>query len=332
MSNVPAARIELIYEGVDISREIQDDLLSFTYNDNESGKADDIAIRLKDDRGLWRGDWFPAKGDKIRARIIHSTGTLDCGQFEIDDIVCSGPPKIFEIRGVSVPLNPSLRRDPRDRVWEDAELSTIASEIAGEGGISLIYDVASDPRYDRIDQREESNLAFLHRLCEENSLNLKITDSRLVVFDQSVYEQRGSELTYVEGRDNILGYSFRTQAFDLYKSCTAAYYDPETEELIEVTFEDETIQRGQQFTIRNRMGSFAEAERVARAELRRRNRNETTCYFQTVGDTRHYAGMVISLQSYGAFNGNYLIESVTHRVENGYTLENKLRQVLRGGY
>ena len=64
------AEVSIIYEGVNISRDIAPYLISFTYTDNASDKADDISLTLEDRTRLWCGDWFPSKGDKIRASII----------------------------------------------------------------------------------------------------------------------------------------------------------------------------------------------------------------------------------------------------------------------
>ena len=87
------AQVSLIYEGVNISRDIAPFLISFTYTDNAKDKADDISLTLEDRGRLWCADWFPTKGDKIRASIVvHNweaesrTESLPCGTFEVDPL------------------------------------------------------------------------------------------------------------------------------------------------------------------------------------------------------------------------------------------------------
>ena len=46
--------IMLIYEGIDISRDIAPFLLSFEYTDKSSGESDDLQIQMEDCDGKWR--------------------------------------------------------------------------------------------------------------------------------------------------------------------------------------------------------------------------------------------------------------------------------------
>ena len=79
----------------------------------------------------------------------------------------SGAPRTFEMQAVSTPLNQPIRRKAITKAWESRTLRGIAEEIAAENGLQLFFDVEEDPQYDRRDQKEESNLAFLQRLCED---------------------------------------------------------------------------------------------------------------------------------------------------------------------
>lgn len=108
--------VEIIYNGVDISRDISGDLIGFSYTDNESGKADDISISLKDDDGLWADDWYPSTGDTIECTIVKidqagAQARLPLGAFSIDDLESSdNGGQIFSINAVSVPVDASIRR------------------------------------------------------------------------------------------------------------------------------------------------------------------------------------------------------------------------------
>ena len=118
------AEVSLTYEGKDISRDIPPYLLNFTYTDNSSDKADDISLTLEDKERLWCSDWFPTKGDKIRASIIihnweaaNRTQSLPCGTFEVDQIECSGPPNQVTIKALSTLVSQPMRQEKHTKAW-----------------------------------------------------------------------------------------------------------------------------------------------------------------------------------------------------------------------
>lgn len=324
-------RLKLVYEGTDISRDIAGDFLSFEYTDNESGQADDVAITLKDSAGLWAGPWLPGKGDTIQATIVdEGFGELYCGRFSIDDLLYSLPPRQLQIKGVSVPVKKSIRRQKKSKAWEDANLEKIASEIADESGLSFVFDSPSSPQYDRIDQHEESDLEFINRLCSDDGLSLKITDNQLVIFSQSKYESQKAVKIIELGKANLDSINFETQSYDVYSECTVSYSDPTTEELIEYTFKDPNFKDGMKLKLVKRAASFADAERMAMSALRRKNKNETKASFTLAGDTEIVAGIVVALKGFGRFDGNYIIDTAKHTLSSGYKVQADARKVLEG--
>lgn len=54
--------IEINYSGIDISKEVSSDLISFSYTDNASGEADNISISLKDEKKNGVDPGFLLKG------------------------------------------------------------------------------------------------------------------------------------------------------------------------------------------------------------------------------------------------------------------------------
>lgn len=322
--------VKLLYDGTDITQDVAHDLVSFTYNDNESGEADDITVKVKNDHGLWSGDWFPGKGDTLKATIIDEAGSLYCGTFKIDDLTYSGSPRTFDIKAVSIPLDETIRRKAQSKIWEDAKLSGIVNEIGAAAGLEVIYDVQSDPTYDRLAQREESDLKFLERIAKEEGFSVKVTDEKLVVFDPKTYEEKPPITSIELGKDDVLSFNFKSQAFDLYKSCTACYYDPEKEEEIEETFEAPDVQEGMEYRIVKRVGSLGEAKRKAKAKLRELNKHEVTGEITVRGITDLVAGVTLDIKGFGRYDGKYIIEKAGHNVANGYTVALTIRRVLEG--
>lgn len=328
---VRRTRIQLLYNDTDISRDITTDLLTFDYTDKESGEADDIAVTLKNNHGLWTGDWFPGKGDTLTATIVDDGfGDLYCGTFKIDEVEASGAPDVIVIKAVSVPLNESLRRKDKSKTWEDTTLSAITNEIGTAAGLAVLYDARTDPAFSRLSQNEESDLAFLHRLCEDEGFSLKLTDATLVVFEQAKYESQSPALTLTKGKDNIESYRFSSQAFDLYQSCTVNYYNSEREQQLSYTYQAPNVAEGMEANIVKVADSLAEAERWARAELRKRNKHEITGDLAVTGRTDVVAGITVTITGFGQYDGAYLVEEARHTVSAGYRTAVKVRRVLEG--
>ena len=216
----------------DVTTSLAPDLLLFTYDDKDTNEADEISIMLKDPKGKWAGTWKPDGGEVVKAYL--SAGRIDgsrissiyCGKFFVDSVSMSGSPRVFEIKAISIPLNKPIRRKLKTRAWEQVTLKEIAAKIAKEAGLKLLYDADEPISYDRQDQDRQSDLTFLSNLCEEAGLSLKVTDEKLIIFDQHAYESKPSVKKYTLGVSNILSWNFESQKSDTYKSCTVTYRDP----------------------------------------------------------------------------------------------------------
>lgn len=316
-------RVEIVYEGTDITLDVAPDLLSFSYTDNDGGKADDITLSLKNDHGRWHGPWLPARGDKLRATIVQEGEgqrfALPCGAFTIDEIEASGPPSVVSIKGASMPTESDITRRKQSRAWENVRLSEIVRDVARAGLLAANYLIKDDPLYERRDQRDETDLTFLRRLCSDEGFSLKCTDEQLVVFDPRELSEADPVLTIVYGRDNIKGWRFTAQNHDVYKSCTLEYYDPKKGKYVKYTYKQPGMETGKTKKLQKYASSKAEAERIAKAALYEANRNEVTGSLEMVGDTRLVAGATVAVVGFGRFDGKYFIRSATHNVASGYT-------------
>lgn len=341
--------------GTSVTSSILPDLLSFSYEDKETNEADEISLTLKDPTGKWAGTWKPEGGEVIRAYIAvgNTSGAkgpeLYCGKFYVDSLRTSGSPRVFEMKAISIPLNKPIRRKLVTKAWEKKNLKGIAQEIATKAGIRTFFDAQDNPTYDRQDQKAESDLKFLSRLCEDAGLSLKMTDERIVIFDQASYEKQKPIKTLTLGLSDILSWDFEGQQSDTYKSCTVTWRDPKqkkqgqaggysTEYDIEATsnpavmsytyIDPEADDNGQEYKVKRRANSIDEAKRIAKATLRKLNLRKVTGNLSVVGDTFLIASRVIALKGFGAFDGNFIIERASHSVSSsGYTTSITVRRV-----
>lgn len=420
--------IQLEFEDVDISADINRHLLSMSYTDNEEDKTDDFQLTLDDREGIWLSDWlntpdqteiptkdnggwkigdvvivngrpqyssygngtpgnmvvdyngkvtnlnlkqgipYPihidkkgwfaenqvqivsekqdtmtqsggAKGAMIHALIVqknwNSTGkdkVLDCGVFEVDSIVGSGPPARVDIKGTSIPYTSTIRTQKKTKAWENIYLSAIAGEIATKNGLKCMFESHYNPYYKRREQVQQSDIVFLQTLCKNAGISLKVTAKTIVLFDAETYEQKDAIRDIKRGEADVLKYRFSTNFNDTaYSSCHVSYTDPLTGGTIEYTYTPRSEDgSGQVLEINEKVNDREEARQLAMKRLREKNKKEFTAEFTIVGDLNLVAGVTVNVSGYGAFDGKYIIESATHDLTGGYTVNIKLRRVLEG--
>jgi phage protein D len=329
------ASIEVLYDGVDISTDIAGMVTDFQCTDHAGGKADDLSLTLEDRDGLWISGWFPDKGAELTASIVchdfPATGdryTYPCGTFTIDDIKISGPPSRVRIQAVSSTVKSSLRREAKNRAWENISLEAIAAELASQNSITSVYDGPA-VSYSRKDQRNESDLGFLSRIADEAGMRLKVAERKIILFDGKTYDAKTPSITYAE--DDVASWSFSSQAHEVFSACQVDYFDPSAKQTLSYTFHPaDGPENGQILKINKRVEDRAKAELLAKAELRKKNREEITGGFDRLGDPRLFAGNTVKMQGFGVFSGAYAVEKVTHSYSKdaGYSTSAELNRTL----
>lgn len=334
----------------DVTTSILPDLLSFTFDDKETNEADEISLTLKDETGKWSNNWQPNGGEVIKAYIANGTVKkkgleLFCGRFYVDSIRASGGSsgRQVELRAVSIPLNKPIRRKAKSRAWEKQTLKEVAQTIANDHKMKLLFDCEENASLDRQDQSKESDLKFLSRLCEDAGLSIKVTDEKIVIFDQSHYEKKKPIKTLTLGESNILSWDFESQQSETYKSVSVTYRDPKQKRKFNEDSQNAKVdnasnkqwlnaavtthteidplidENGQEYSVKKRVTSLEEARKFAKATLRKLNRRQVTGSVSVIGDVSLVAGVVIKCEGFGKFDGNFYIESASHSMtSSGY--------------
>ncbi len=330
--------LHLTYDNTDVSLAVAGDVMGFTFTDHAHGKADDFQVTLKDDRALWSGSWFPEKGATLKPSFFcrnwfkdGNNLSLQCGVFTIDDIEASGPPDQVVIKAVSSLVTTGMKGEKRTRWWENTDLEQVAKTLAKENNVNLFYSADEPILFDRVDQRQETDLGFLTRICDENGLKLKVADEKIVVFEASKFDAQTPSVTLVRGDALIKSHSFQASSHDIYRACTVKYWKPEAKEELSYTFTPPNPPSvGQVLMVNRRFESQAAAMDAARAELRAKNQAEIKGTMTLVGHPGVAAGLVASVQGFGIFSGTYFIEKADHAYVrgSGYTTSIQIRKTL----
>lgn len=340
------------YNGKNITKELQDFNFDFSYTDASSGELDNLTIQLADRERKWQQSWAPADGDKIKAAIEvmdwYKEGDrkkLNCGIFHVDSLKLTGPPDQVSIDASSFPVSSDARQAKRTKVWEKVKLSAIAGDIAKRAGLKLVREVPDDPSYDRLEQQDQTDFAFLLDLTKQEGIACKVTAGILVLFDEAKYEKGKSVATFKRGEDRILDYSFEwSTANCAYRACELTY-----EESTKLTTDGKkkgkakTVNVTKKVTytppkapatgpvlrIKENAKSKADALRIAKNRLRAKNKQANLASMTVMGDVRIAAGVVVTISGFGRFDGKYIVDRVTHQIgSSGYITKMDLRKIL----
>lgn len=328
--NARKTSAKIFINGQDSTQDLTPYLKSIRYVDNLSGETDTVELELVDVDKIFLGDWQILRGDTLDVTLIKNWSeeeTLELKTFEVDEINFSTPPSIMRIKGNSVPQNSFLRQIDESKSWEHVKLSKIAQDITTEAGMELFFR-ADDVEIERAEQGEQSALSFLEKLCRDNYLALKVSDNQIIIFDEKELDASEPALTIKSGDAILKRIDIKAKLTDVYKACEVNYQHGKHAEKYSAKIEDPTKSTGKTLKINKKVNSQAEAERLAENELRERNKKENTLTLTCAGDFRLVAGNVIALESFGVFDGNWLIEKATHTVGNGYEVRVECRKCL----
>ncbi len=329
-----------IFKGKDITKDIEDYLISFDYTDNAEDTADDININL-DDRDMEWIQWISdsdninIKGSEIACSIVKrnynndgKSEIFECGIFEVDTVNLKGFPKQLTFKASSISETSELRTVKSTKAWEAITLEEIATEIALKSNFVCKYYSAAECYYERVEQQNESDLQFLSRLCKAAMISLKVSNKAIILFEQTMFEKKDAIMTITPSE--IIDYNFNYTTNDAeYSKCTVKYTDPKTKKTIQGSYEDKSIKDGKSFSVTDvKVSSKSEANTLAKSKLREKNREGNKISFTLPGNFSLTAGSNINVAGFFGFNGKYTIVTATHKISGAYTTSITARKVL----
>jgi phage protein D len=308
--------MNIVYNGTDITDSVHTTTLQIT--DNAGGAPDSLAVSFSDTEGLW-SKWAPAKNDTLR---VLDNG-FDTGLMYVDQLSQSAG--IFGIKALSIP---QTSKTARSQGWEKVRLLEIATEIAARYGFALQTYGVVNHLYERVDQQETADFAFLADLCTLEGYALKINNQSLVIYSESMQEQVAVDFNLsVLGVGGINGsFGFSDKSTDIYQKCIVR--SQSLGGYIEGEYSASgilgpTVKRTIYAT------NQAEANRWAKGILRSYNKHMITGSLSINLNTNYAAGTNISIEDVGMFDGKYFIHRLIHDLINNQT-SLTLRKPLEG--
>lgn len=341
----------------DITESVTKYFLSLSYTDNLTGNVDDLTISLEDRAHLWIGDWFPNTHSLLNVSINTlawnsvSEGqiTLNLGEFEIDEISGNLMPDTIQLKAVSAiaSMSTDLRGKEKSKTWENISVWGVAAEIAKNNKLELFWDSTINPNVEHGEQSDESDLSYLQKICKDAGLALKITGSKIIIFEESKFEEAEAKVfirrpggTYteeIEGNlyiNQVVGsvsYKFKTR--DIFRACHVKYKHGKKGTVIEGIYtapdKKDNVALPTLF-VKEEVSTVAEAEALAKKKLREKNADEVTVSINLPGNTNLLAGVTIMLEGWGKLDGKYLVTKAQHDMSGAYTTRLDMRRCLSG--
>ncbi len=287
--------MRLFYENTDITETVK--IHEAIFWDCIGHEADRLKLVFSDTEGLW-SSWRPAKGDRLVLKDSHfSTGVM-----YIDQITkYSGT---YALEAVSVPLS---ARNKKTQSWQNMRLFRLAEDLSSRNSLSLKVYGAQNHLYDSITQFEESDLAFLNRVCCREGYVLKVTDGSIVLYDEKQLE--ASPATELDLQNVGEDYLFTRQTVGMYSIGIVKYFSF-SGEYTEYRAQDNAVTSGCILERVERVSSQAEAERWAKGYLWHANKMEYQGCFNIPFESSYSAGTVLGITELSP--SKYLIHRITH--------------------
>lgn len=318
----------LLYQGRSITAAIAPWVEKIEVSDELHGKSDELTITVNDADGLWRGAWYPGKGDRIALTFGLEDGPQQpAGSFEIEEIEQSftrDGGATVQIKALSAGITGPMRTE-RTEGHEQVSLGYLAKTYAEKHKLTVVGDIP-DISFNRITQTRESDLGFLKRIADEHGLCLACKDDKLLFTSRAALKESGAVLGI--GRKDIIDGRLRDKTLQTYSAAEVAYSDPATGKTINVTVKAPGVTSGDTHKITERVENELQARQRAEAALNRLNAGERGGSLKLPGDPRIAAGVKLALNGdFGRMAGVYLIEKARHSFSkgDGYTTEVEIK-------
>ena len=336
MSLARRIEAEIYFNSKNVTKNISPYLTSISISDALDGETCAAEISLEDKDRLWLKDWFPERGDECKIGFVRKNWnggddveTFDFDFFEIDEIENSFPPNVCKIKLNSVSSKSELKSADKSRSWEQVKLSKIGQDISAECGVEFFFDSENDPEISRAEQKNQSNLSFLHDLAKKHGLILRVSEKKLILSDEEKLERGESVADFSFGDKKILSFNGRATLSEIYSAAEVEYSHGKQKEKISGKFEDKSRGGGKTLKVKKKVSSQAEADDLAKKSLREKNKKEIEVRLEVVGDFFYLAGNVLTLDdSFGFYAGNYIIDRADWKIGGGFTCSLNCRKCL----
>lgn len=234
----------VIFNGVDISEDIAHSISSLTYTDNSKNAIDDLDLELENLDYRWLNEWYPDENAQLIVGIYEDLGEkskfLDLGTFYVDEPTFDNDR--MSLKCIAIPLNQNIRDQKNTVAWEQITLTELVTKIATKHEMSAkLY--CDDDLFERLDQDNETDLAFINRIIKDIGINMKISDDTIIIFDDEKMEETQSVEVFSIKDHRIRSFSLKKKNKEIYDKVEVSYYDVDKKKVIKEIITKEQLEK-----------------------------------------------------------------------------------------
>lgn len=242
-------RVIVIFNKVDISDEIAHSISSLNYTDNSKNAIDDLEIELENLDYRWLKEWYPDENAQllvgIHEELENETNFLDLGTFYVDEPTFED--QKLTLKCLALPLDQNIRDQKNSVAWENITLKELVTQIANKHEMNAeIY--AENVFFERLDQNQETDLAFINRVVKEIGLNMKVSDDKIIIFDDEEMEKNDTIEVFNIKDYRIRSFSLKKKNKEIYDKVEVSYYDPDKKKVVKEIITKEELDKRNQVT------------------------------------------------------------------------------------
>ena len=242
-------RVIVIFNKVDISDEIAHSISSLNYTDNSKNAIDDLEIELENLDYRWLKEWYPDENAQllvgIHEELENETNFLDLGTFYVDEPTFEDHK--LTLKCLALPLDQNIRDQKNSVAWEKVTLKELVMQIANKHEMNAeLY--AENVFFERLDQNKETDLAFINRVVKEIGLNMKISDDKIIIFDDEEMEKNDTIEVFNIKDYRIRSFSLKKKNKEIYDKVEVSYYDPDKKKVVKEIITKEELDKRNQVT------------------------------------------------------------------------------------
>ncbi|MFZ8015718.1 phage late control D family protein [Fusobacterium watanabei] len=192
----------------------------------------------------WLNEWYPDENAKLLVGIVQTENGknrfLDQGSFYVDEPTFNN--QRLSLKCLALPLDQTIREQVNSVAWEKITLKELISKIATKH--ELNYELhCDDIFFDRLDQDRETDLGFLNRVLSETALSLKVTDDKIVVFNDDALIDNDNIDVFSIKDPRIRSFTLKKKNQGIYDKVEVSYYDADKKKHIVETITKEELEK-----------------------------------------------------------------------------------------
>jgi hypothetical protein len=193
--------------------------------------------------------------------------------------------------------------------------------------------VSPDVSYQRLTQRTESDLGFLHRIANAHNYDFKVRGNQIYFYSRPQLESLPPSVPAIDKTDCVQ-YRIHEQHVGQrgYGSAVVTYFDPLSKKLLSALATDPTSLSPDTLRIAERFENQQQGALRAQSHLHAANMHQLKAELVIPGTMLYRTGMTLFLTGFGAFDTvKFIVKEAKHRLDkNGYKTTLELRTTVSG--